>query len=147
MVLIYVLKVYRKIFSSILLRKEIFNSLLACFFWKACTFSNFERFPCWKSKNYSQHFSVEICCEIYLFQIIKYWVSNFTLYLTWGVFSLVCALSVFIYLFLIFFFFYRYFPWQTLMIHRIAGEGEGIIIFLVFNLLPLTNIHLVHWDF
>ena len=50
-------------------------------------------------------------------------------------FSLVCALSLF-FLFL-FFFFYRYFPWQILTIHSIAG---------LTNHLP-TNIHLVHWDF
>ena len=44
-------------------------------------------------------------------------------------------------------FFYRYFPWQTLTIHMIAGNGEGNIIYLVFHFYPLTNIHLVHRDF
>ena len=40
LVLMYILKVYRKKSSSILLRKNIFNSsLLAFFFWKLCTFS------------------------------------------------------------------------------------------------------------
>ena len=34
----------------------------------------------------------------------------------------------------------------TLTIHRIAGKGEGINIFLVFLLHRLTNIHLVHRD-
>ena len=53
LVLIYILKVYRKKSSSILLRKNMFNSLLAFCFWKACTFSSFERFLCWKSRNYS----------------------------------------------------------------------------------------------
>ena len=86
-------------------------------------------------------------CKIYLSQIIKYWDNNFTLYLTWGVFSLLFALSLFIYLFILFFFFYRYFSWQTLTTHRIAGKLQGIIIFLVFNLHPLTSTYLVHGDF
>ena len=91
LVLIYILKVYRRKSSSILLRKNMFNSLLAFCFWKACTFSSFERFLCWKSRNYSQ---------IYLSGIINYWGSILTLYITWGAFSLVCVLSVFFSFFL-----------------------------------------------
>ena len=91
LVLIYILKVYRKKSSSILLRKNMFNSLLAFCFWKACTFSSFERFLCWKSRNYSQ---------IYLSGIINYWGSILTLYITWRAFSLVCVLSVFFSFFL-----------------------------------------------
>ena len=68
------------------LRKNMFNSLLAFFFWKACTFSSFERFLCWKSRNYSQ---------IYLSGTMNYWGSILTSYITWGAFSLVCVLSVF----------------------------------------------------
>ena len=60
LVIIYMLKVYREKSSSILLRKNMFNSLLAIFFWKVCTFSSFERFICWKSRNYSRHFSLKI---------------------------------------------------------------------------------------
>ena len=86
LVLIYILKVYRKKSSSILLRKNMFNSLLAFCFWKACTFSSFERFLCWKSRNYSQ---------IYLSGIINYWGSILTLCITWGAFSFVCVLPVF----------------------------------------------------
>ena len=52
LVLIYKLKVYRKKYSSILLRKNMFNF--------SCTFSSFQRFLCWKSRNYSQQFSVKI---------------------------------------------------------------------------------------
>ena len=96
LVLIYILKVYRKKSSSILLRKNMFNSLLAFCFWKACTFSSFERFLCWKSRNYSQ---------IYLSRIINYWDSILTLYITWRAFSLVCFLSVFFFFFLLLFFF------------------------------------------
>ena len=111
LVLIYILKVYRKKSSSILLRKNMFNSLLAFCFWKACTFSSFERFLCWKSRNYSQ---------IYLSGIINYWGSILTLYITWGAFSLVCVLSVFFSFFLscFFLFFYWYFLWQTLRFVR-----------------------------
>ena len=129
LILVYLLKVYRKKSPSILLRKNMFDSLLAFCFWKTCTFSNFERFLCWKSRNYS---------HIYLSGIINYWGNILTLYITWGAFSLVCVLSVFSF-FPVFFFFYRYFPWQTLAIHE---TGEGIIIFLVFFFHLLTNIHL-----
>ena len=117
LVLIYILKVYRKRPSSILLRKNMFNSLFAFSFWKACTFSCFERFLCWKSRNYSQ---------IYLSGIINYWGSIFTLYIRWGASSLVCVLSLSSCLFLssFFFFFYRYFPWQTLTIHKMGRERE-----------------------
>ena len=117
LVLIYILKVYRKKPSSILLRKNMFNSLFAFSFWKACTFSCFERFLCWKSRNYSQ---------IYLSGIINYWGSIFTLYIRWGASSLVCVLSLSSCLFLscFFFFFYRYFPWQTLTIHKMGRERE-----------------------
>ena len=97
LVLIYILKVYRKKSSSILLRKNMFNSLLAFCFWKACTFSSFERFLCWKSRNYSQ---------IYLSRIINYWDSILTLYITWRAFSLVCFLSVFFFLSFFFWFFF-----------------------------------------
>ena len=79
-VLTYILKAYRKKFSFILL----FNSLLAIFFWKACTFSSFEKFLCWKFRNYSHTFLSKSSFDIYLSQIINYWISFFTLYLTWG---------------------------------------------------------------
>ena len=97
-------------------------------FWKACTFSSFHRFLCWQSRNYSQQFSVEICFwdiipNVGLFCIRIFFLSSF------------------------FFSFYWYFPWQTLTIHRIAGMGEGIIVFLVSHIHPLTNIYLVHGDF
>ena len=117
----------------------MFNSLLAFFFWKACTFSNFQRFLCWKSRNYSQQFSLEIFFWD-LSSIIDYWGSIFTLYLTWGAFSLVCVVSVIFFFLSFFFFFYWYFPWQALAIHRIAGKAEGIIVFFVFHFHPLMNI-------
>ena len=117
LVLIYILKVYRKKSSSILLRKNMFNSLLAFCFWKACTFSSFERFLCWKFRNYS---------HMYLSGIINYWDSILTLYTTWRAFNLVCALSVFFSFFFscFFFFFYWYFPWQTLTIFKIGRDRQ-----------------------
>ena len=45
-----------------------------------------------------------------------------------------------------FFFFYRYFPCRQYFI-RWDVRGNRITIFLVFHFQPLTNIHLVHWDF
>ena len=116
LVLIYILKVYRKKSSSILLRKNMFNSLLAFCFWKACTFSSFERFLCWKSRKYSQ-----IC----LSGIINSWGSILTLYIMWGGFSLVCVLSVFFFFLSCFFIFScRYSPWQTLKIHKMGRERK-----------------------
>ena len=60
--------------------------------------------------------------KIHLSRIINYWGSIFTLYLTWGAFSLVFVLSVFFPFFLSsFLIFYWYFHWQTLKIHRISS--------------------------
>ena len=121
LVLIYILKVYHKKSSFILLRKNMFNSLLAFCFWKACTFSSFERFHCWKCRNYSQ---------IYLSRIFNYWGSILTWYITWWAFSYACVLSVF-FSFLYFFFFYRYFPWYTLTIHKMGLERKSL--FFLFS--------------
>ena len=151
LVIIYILKVYCKNSSSTLLRQNMFNSLLAFFFWKVCTFSSFERFLYWKSRNYSQYFSHEIFVWDLFTRITNYWGSIFTLYITWGAFSLVCVLSYFFFSFFLSFFFVffccRYFSWQTLTIHRITGKGEEVLIFLFFHFHPFTNIHLVHRDF
>ena len=118
--------------------KNIFNSLIAFSFWKAFTFTSFERFLCCRSKLLPALFSRNFLKS----WIVNYWGSIFTLYLKWGAFSLVCVLSVFFFFFLSSFssLFYRYFPWQTLRIHRTAGNGKGIIIFLIFHFHPLTNI-------
>ena len=133
---IYILKVYRKKSFSILLRKNMFNSLLAFFFWKTCTFSSFKGFLCWKSRNYSQHFLSKFSSEIYLFRIINYWRSIFTLYLTWRAFSLVWVLSVFFSIFVSSFFSFSIgiFLERTLTTQRIAGKGP-----LFFNSTRLRN--------
>ena len=114
LVLIYKLKVYGKILFD-LIEKKYVQFITCIFLMKAFTFSSFERFLCWKSRNYSQ---------IYLSGIINYWGSILTLYITWATFSLVCVLSVFFSFFLVFLFFYQYFPWQTLTIHKMGRERE-----------------------
>ena len=125
--LIFILKVYRKKSSSILLRKKMFNLLLAFFFLK---FSQvfFSRFLYWKSRNYS--FLSKFSSEIYLPGIII------------GVVFLPCISSVwgaviFFVLYPHFLSFLFYFSIGifleithfTLTFHRIAGKEEGIIIF------------------
>ena len=88
--------------------------------------------------------------EVYLPRIINYWGSIFTLYVTSGAFSLVCVLSVFFFFLsslLLFFFLSVFFFRQTLIIHRITGKGEEVLIFLVFHFHSLMNIQLVHRDF
>ena len=142
LVLIYILKVYRKRSSSILLRKNMFNYLH--FFWKAYTFLSFERFLCWKFRNYSQHVFSKFSADIYL-ELLIIGGSIFTIYLASAAFSLVCVGSIF-FSFFFFFFFYQYFPWRILKIQRIAGNQEEVIIFLS-HFHSLTNIHLVHQDF
>ena len=124
LVLIYRLEDYRKKYSSIFLRKNMFNF-------------------CFEKHVPSQvfiGFSVDNL-ETTPSNFLSKFVSE-TLYLT-----LVCVVSVFFFFLLFFFSFYWYFPWQTLTIHRIAGMGEGIIVFLVSHIHPLTNIYLVHGDF
>ena len=74
----------------------MFNSLLAFFFWK-------KHLPSQVLKDFSVEnlettpstFLSKFSSEIYLSRIISYWGSIFTLYLTWGAFSLVCALFTF----------------------------------------------------
>ena len=70
--------------------------------------------------------------------------SIFTLYLTGRALSwFLFYLYFFLFFSFLFLFFYQYFFWQTLKIHRIAGKGEGIIIFLVSHFHPFINVQLV----
>ena len=131
--------------SSILLRNNVFNSLLAFFFLKLCNFSSFQRFLCWETIPSS--FLSKFSFEIYLSPIINYWGRVFNIYLKWEAFSLVCVLSLFFFLSSFFSFSIGIFLWQTLTIHRIVGKAEGIIIFLYFHFYPVTNIYRVHRDF
>ena len=103
------------------------NSFLAFCFWKACTFSGFERFLCWKSRNYTQ---------IYLSRIINYCGSIIlALYKTWGAFSL-----VFFFLSFLFFLFLSVFSLRTLNIHKMGREREQNNYFSCFPL-PTANEH------
>ena len=93
----------------------------------------------------SSTFLSKFSSEIYLSGSIHYWGNILTLYLTREAFSLVCVVFVF-FSFLSSIFCYRYFPWQTLTNHRIAGTGEGIL-FFVYHFYPITNFALIHRGF
>ena len=135
LVLIYVSMVYRKKVLFDFIEKNV-QSITCIFLLKTMHLLKFRNVSLLKIKKllpalFSRNFLVRSCFYI----IPNVWSIQFGL----------CSMPI-IY-FLLFFFFNRYLPWQTLTIRRIAGEGEGIIIFLVFNLHQLTNFHLVHWDF
>ena len=129
LVLIYRLKVYRKKYSSILLRKNMINFSFEKYVpsqvFNGFSVENLETTP---SNFLSKFFSWDIISNVRSVQ-----------------FGLCCNRIFFSFFFFVFF--YSYFPWQTLTIHRIAGIGEGIIVFLVFHFHPLKNIHVVHRDF
>ena len=129
LVLIYRLKVYRKKYSSILLRKNMLNfsfeKHVPSQVFKGFSVENLETTP---SNFISKFFFWDIIPNVRSVQ-----------------FGLCCIRIFFLSFF--FFFFYWYFPWQTLTVHRIAGMGEEIIVFLAFHFHPLTSIHLVHRDF
>ena len=95
LVIIHVLKAYRKKSSSILLREDILNLLLAFFSWNRCTFSILQDFSVENLETPPSTFLSKFFSELYLSRIINYWGSIFTLYLTWGALSLICILSVF----------------------------------------------------
>ena len=98
LVLIYMLKIYRK--------KSLW------FYWEKICSIHYLHFPFEKHlpsqvlKNFSVEnlettpstFFSKCFCEICLSRIINYWGSVFTLYITWGAFSLICVLSVFFFL-------------------------------------------------
>ena len=92
-------------------------------------------------------FLSKLSSEIYLSQIINYWGSIFTLYLTWGAFTVVCVLSVFFSFFVLFFLFLSVFSFIDTKYSQDYREGRGNPCFLAFHFHPLTKIHLVHRDF
>ena len=128
MVLIYIPRFIVKKILFDFIEKKYVQSITA-YFLKACTFSSFERFHRWKSRNYFQYFSLDIIVEVFLYHTKRKERS------IWFVFYL----SFFS--FFLFFFFYRYFPWQIITIHRMAENRQVIIIFHAFHFQPLTNIH------
>ena len=79
----------------------MWNSLLAFFFWKAWTSSSFQKFLWWKSRNYSQQFSLE---SFFLRSIYLQLLIIELVYLMGVVFSLVWVVSVFFLPFLLAFF-------------------------------------------
>ena len=93
--LIYILKVYRKKSSSILIRKnknknkiKIRIKFITCIL----LFKNIYLLKFWKIYMLK---ILKIYSQIYLSEIIYYCGSILTLYITWGAFSLACVLSVF----------------------------------------------------
>ena len=90
LVLIYVLKV----------RKNKFNSLLTFFFENYVPFQVLKDFSVENFKTTPSTFFLNFFSEIYLSRIINYCCSIFTLYLTLKAFSLVCLLSAFFLVFL-----------------------------------------------
>ena len=98
LVLIYVLKV----------RKNMFNSLLTFFYENYVPFQVLKDFSVENFKNTPSTFFLNFFSEIYLSRIINYCCSIFTLYLTLKAFGLVCLLSAFflVFLFLLIFFFF-----------------------------------------
>ena len=98
---------------------NMFNSLLAFFFWKAFNISGFEIFLCWKYINSSQHFSLkDFLRSLYLELLIIDAVFS----LTWGAFNFFFCLLVFLFL--------SIFSWQTLTIQWIAGMERKSLFFL-----------------
>ena len=128
-VLIYILKVQRKKSFSILLRKNIFNSLLHFFFfffWKAFS-------KCFKFSKISL-----LKKDFYLSLIINYWSSVFTLYLTRGAFSLVCVVSVFLFFLSFFFISLVFFLTDSDDESQDRWDGRGNNCFSCF---PLQTVH------
>ena len=121
--------------SSILLRNNVFNSLLAFFFLKLCTFSSFQRFLCWET--IPSTFLSKFSFEIYLSPIINYWGRVFKIYLKWEAFILVCVLSVFFFLsFFFFLLFLSVFSLTDTNDSQDSREGRGNHYFSLFPLLP-----------
>ena len=122
-------------------KKKIYSIHYLYFpFEKHVTFQVLKDFSVENLKTTSSTFLSKFSFEIHVSRLINYWDSIFTLYATW--LTLVCFFPPVFFFF--FFFFYRYLPWQTLTIHRIAGKGEGITIFLFSTSNTSQNIHLVH---
>ena len=106
LIIFYILKVYRKKSSSIYWEKICsiyylyFSSVFL--FLQVLKDSSLENVATAPSIFHSKFSS-----GIHLSWVINYWGSIFTLYLTWGGFSLVCVLFVFFSFFLSFFFLFQ----------------------------------------
>ena len=105
LVLIYILKIYRKQSFSILWEKICSIHYLHFFVEKHVPSQILKDFSVENLDTTPSTFHSKFCSEIYLSQIINYWGSIFTLYLTWEALSLVCVLSVFFFFLSLFLFF------------------------------------------
>ena len=95
-------------------------------------------------KTTSSTFLTKFSSEIYLSRFIDYCGSIFTLYLTWGAFSLVCVLSVFFFSFFLSSFFSLFlsvFSLTKTNNSRDRREGRWNHYFLCFTLPPAHK----HW--
>ena len=92
LVLIFILNVYRKKSSSILLRTNMFNSRL---FEKHVPSQVLKYFSVENLETTSSTFLLKSSSMVYFSWVNNYWGSILTLYLRWGAFSLVCVLSSF----------------------------------------------------
>ena len=95
LVLIYILKVYRKKSSSIVLRKIKYVHYLDFSFEKHVPSQVLIDSSDKSLETAPSAFLLKFSAEIYFSRIINYWGIIFTLYLTWGAFSLVIVLSAF----------------------------------------------------
>ena len=144
LVLIYILKVYRKKSSSIVLRKIKYVHYLDFSFEKHVPSQVLIDSSDKSLETAPSAFLLRFSAEIYFSRIINYWGIIFTLYLTWGAFSLVCVLSAF---FFLAFLFLSVFSLTPRTFHMIVGMGKGIIIFLVFHIHPFHIFEFTNFPF
>ena len=115
LLLIYILKFYRKKSSLILLRKNTLNSFLPEFSFEKHVLSQvLKDFSVENLETTACTFLSKFFCEIYLSQFIYHWGSNVTLYLVRGAISFVCVLSVFLPFFILFFYFLLFFVFSLI---------------------------------
>ena len=123
LVLIYILKVcFKRSFSILLIKKYSIHYLHFSFekhvlsqFLKDFSVENVETTPSSLLSKFS--------CEIYFLELLI--IRVLLLHYIEREERLLSSVRIFFISFF-FFFFYRYFPWQILTIHRIAGKGEKI---------------------
>ena len=99
LVIIYILKVYFKRSSSILLRKKISTHDLHFSFEKHVPSQFLKDFSVENLETTSSTSLSKFSCEIYLSRVINYWGIIFTLSWRWGEFSLVYVISEFFFFF------------------------------------------------
>ena len=96
LVLVYILKIYCKKSSSILLTKNMFNSILVFFSEKHVPSQVLKDFSVENLETIPNTFLSKFSSKIFLSRIINYWGGIFTLYLMWGTFVLSVFFSFFL---------------------------------------------------